>query len=311
MSGRVKYACSKCGFKGRLWRQYNTFACYIELLSWIKHRWPLVEKRMTRTDCLAWMVEHCYQTPPRSSCIGCPFHRDEEWARMKRERPEDFTDAVAFDATIRSVGALKTVAYLHRSRQPLGEVDFVEASRDQLFFEECEGFCHVREPPLALARERVATHRVDRGWPTGIRTADDGDDLGTLCAHRRQSRRCRAGVAMSESRKCSRCGRPGEDCPVDQTPRGRCSRCGRPTGEWRKKPEGRTVPCKLYAVYGVTSKGEVDGIYIDEYGDTRDYQRMEECLREDGLRPHEVEIELQLPWPDCAIPIIQAEVKPS
>jgi hypothetical protein len=110
---------------------------------WIVHRWPLIEKRMTRADCLHWMKQSGFNAPPRSSCIGCPFHRDEEWAKMKAERPEDFTDAVRFDAEMRTVGSLGTEAYLHRSRKPLGEIDFVEVSKDQLFFDECEGFCHV------------------------------------------------------------------------------------------------------------------------------------------------------------------------
>lgn len=32
--------------------------------AWIRHRWPLLEKRMTRGDCRAWMHEHGFDPPP-------------------------------------------------------------------------------------------------------------------------------------------------------------------------------------------------------------------------------------------------------
>lgn len=42
--------------------------------AWQVNRFPLIEKRMTRQDCLNWIRSHGYPDPPKSACIGCPFH---------------------------------------------------------------------------------------------------------------------------------------------------------------------------------------------------------------------------------------------
>ncbi len=43
---------------------------------WQVSRWPLIEKGVTRQDCLRWLERHGYPTLPKSSCIGYPFHSD-------------------------------------------------------------------------------------------------------------------------------------------------------------------------------------------------------------------------------------------
>ena len=45
---------------------------------WTSHYYPLVEKRMTRKKCLAWMEKNGYPEPPRSACTFCPFHSSKE-----------------------------------------------------------------------------------------------------------------------------------------------------------------------------------------------------------------------------------------
>ena len=55
--------------------------------AWISIEWPLIDPlRMTRRDCLRWNEQHGFPEPPRSACIGCPFHSDAEWRHMKRDR---------------------------------------------------------------------------------------------------------------------------------------------------------------------------------------------------------------------------------
>lgn len=110
----------------------------------ITHRWPLVEKRMTRHDCLLWLERNGYPRPPKSACIGCPFHTDEQWRAIKAD-PAAWTDAVAFDAEIRQLRGRGEV-YLHRSLKPLPMVDLsTEQERGQmgLWDAECEGMCGV------------------------------------------------------------------------------------------------------------------------------------------------------------------------
>jgi hypothetical protein len=117
-------------------------------VSWIERRWPLVfEARMTRADCLRWMQSRGYPMPPRSACIGCPYHSDAEWRRMKNGDPDSWADAVEFDKIIRTdVQGIIQKCYLHSSLKPLDEVDLStpeDHGQLSLFTEECEGMCGV------------------------------------------------------------------------------------------------------------------------------------------------------------------------
>lgn len=112
---------------------------------WIERRWPLVDLRMSRWDCLRWVERNGYPKPPRSSCIGCPYHSDEEWRRLRDNTPEEWKDAVAVDVMIRG-GFMTTHGplYLHRSLRPLDEVDLstpADHGQGDLFGNECEGMC--------------------------------------------------------------------------------------------------------------------------------------------------------------------------
>lgn len=114
---------------------------------WYATRYPLaMEHRMSRADCLAWMERAGYPRPPRSACIGCPFHSDHEWRLLRDEAPEEWADAVDFDRRIRDTKAMgmERPTYLHRSCMPLDEVDLdTDENRGQMsmFGAECEGMC--------------------------------------------------------------------------------------------------------------------------------------------------------------------------
>lgn len=47
---------------------------------WQVNRWPLIERWMSRRDCLRWLEQHGYPLPPKSACIGCPFHSEQPGA---------------------------------------------------------------------------------------------------------------------------------------------------------------------------------------------------------------------------------------
>jgi len=113
---------------------------------WITRRWPLIERRMARHDCLRWMERAGYPRPGKSSCIGCPYHSDSEW-RAVRADPEAWADAIATDAAIRQgLRGTHGPLYLHRSLTPLDHVDLstaAECGQPDLFGNECEGMCGV------------------------------------------------------------------------------------------------------------------------------------------------------------------------
>lgn len=118
--------------------------------AWVEHRWPLIEMGITRAGCLAWMESKGYPTPPRSSCVFCPFHNNSEWRRLRDEEPEEFKRAADFEYELQMGKAastnFRTVPFLHKSCVPLEAVDLsTEKERGQanLFENECEGMCGV------------------------------------------------------------------------------------------------------------------------------------------------------------------------
>lgn len=119
---------------------------------WTIHRFPLIELRMTRRQCLEWMQSNGYPEPPRSACVYCPFHSDTEWRRLRNDEPLEFIKAIHFDKQLRTAHAnhnkrMKMEVYLHNSCKPLDEVDFDsdEDKGQQVwdFQAECEGMCGV------------------------------------------------------------------------------------------------------------------------------------------------------------------------
>ena len=115
---------------------------------WIEHIWPLIDHRMTRSDCLTWMKKNGYPKPEKSSCIGCPYHDNATWREMKMNYPEEWQNAVETDNKIRNgVRGVEGPLYLSRQLKPLDEIDFssLEDMGQQVleFGDECEGMCGV------------------------------------------------------------------------------------------------------------------------------------------------------------------------
>jgi hypothetical protein len=121
----------------------------------------LIERHMTRKDCLDWLNErgNVPHQVPRSACVFCPFHSDQEWSDVKAV-PEDWARAVEIDEAMRKPGNIvnrnmDAQMFLHRSCQPLVEIDFKPKPgknagqqelgfwRDDSFSRECLGVCGV------------------------------------------------------------------------------------------------------------------------------------------------------------------------
>ncbi len=111
------------------------------------HRWPLIEARMSRHDCLLWMAAKGFPKPPRSACVYCPHHSNAEWRRLRDEEPEAFARAVDFDTKIRvGINKVRAKCFVHRDCVPLAEVDLStddERGQGLLWGNECEGMCGV------------------------------------------------------------------------------------------------------------------------------------------------------------------------
>lgn len=108
------------------------------------NRWPLIEAHINRRDCLNWMKAKGYPVPPKSACLGCPFHSQEQWRELKRS-PAEWAATVEVDKAIR-YGVKGRQQFMHPQRVPLDQVDLSTAEdRGQLnlFNNDCEGLCGV------------------------------------------------------------------------------------------------------------------------------------------------------------------------
>lgn len=68
---------------------------------YLRWEFPLIERQMTRQDCIAWLNKHVPDRKvPRSACVFCPYHSDQEWRAIKANS-EDWERAVEIDEGIR------------------------------------------------------------------------------------------------------------------------------------------------------------------------------------------------------------------
>lgn len=110
-------------------------------VKYITHVYPLVDRRMTREACVAWLERHDLPVPPKSSCTFCPFKSIDSWKRMKRAGGLDWREAVAVDAAIRNERPGHTL-FIHPYRFPLAEAVTIpeDQGASQLGFDQlCDG----------------------------------------------------------------------------------------------------------------------------------------------------------------------------
>jgi hypothetical protein len=113
-------------------------------VKYITNRWPLIEKKMTRNDCVLWLRNHGLQVPNKSACVFCPFQNTTEWRQVKNNRA-DWEQAIEADNSIREA-RMPGRLFVHPARVPLGEVDLQteqEKGQLELWDNECFGVCGV------------------------------------------------------------------------------------------------------------------------------------------------------------------------
>lgn len=112
-----------------------------------RNRWPLIEQKMKREDCLTWLRDRQYRIPPKSSCVFCPRRDIMAWARMKNDAPADWARAVLVDAAIRpGFAGMEGEAFVHRQMVPLSEIDLSVADEGinvPLMLGGCDDVCGV------------------------------------------------------------------------------------------------------------------------------------------------------------------------
>jgi hypothetical protein len=115
-------------------------------LKWIENRWPLVEHRISRRECLSWFeARYPGRSLAKSACVFCPYKRDRDWSEMREQDPESFARAVAADEAMRDAGDGRE-QFVSSSLVPLLEVRTPEDDGQSTIFDfmdECEGMCGV------------------------------------------------------------------------------------------------------------------------------------------------------------------------
>ena len=114
---------------------------------WTVFRYPLVEQGLSRSRCITYLRKKGIEAP-RSACVYCPFHSNNEWRKVKAN-PRDWQAALEFERRLRAAYqatglSLKSEPFCHRSRVPLDQVNLGEAQGDLFGMDnECAGICGV------------------------------------------------------------------------------------------------------------------------------------------------------------------------
>lgn len=106
----------------------------------IGYKYPLFELGMDRLDCINYLERNGHGVPPKSSCIGCPFHSKQTWVDIYKTYPEEFKSAVILDEAIRNHPRFNSKLYLHKSRLPLLQAVQNDAMQTDLF--DFDGFAN-------------------------------------------------------------------------------------------------------------------------------------------------------------------------
>lgn len=110
----------------------------------VEYKYPLIEKRLRRVDCLRYLKEKSFPKPERSACVFCPYQTNKEWAKIQ-ENKKYWGISIKIDKQIRNLSQKgeKDRLYLHNYKKPLEDIDFTDNQLDMFegFDLECDGVC--------------------------------------------------------------------------------------------------------------------------------------------------------------------------
>ncbi|MEQ4608453.1 adenine nucleotide alpha hydrolase family protein [Streptomyces bacillaris] len=106
-------------------------------VKYMQNRHPLIDLGWSRSECVRYLTSLGLADTPKSSRLGCPYHGNSQWRKIRDTSPSEWEDVVEFDAAIRKGNAranatgntLLDEAFLHRSRVPLGEAPIDHLTR--------------------------------------------------------------------------------------------------------------------------------------------------------------------------------------
>jgi len=107
----------------------------------VEYKYPLIDKQISRADCITFLEERSFHNVDKSSCVFCPYQQNKQFREIKEKYPEQWSKIVEVDKAIRdkSRKGKEDRLYLHRSLKPIDEV-YLQENQEELFMCE-EGFC--------------------------------------------------------------------------------------------------------------------------------------------------------------------------
>ena len=114
---------------------------------YITNIYPLVEKRMTRQDCLDTIASAGLPIPEKSGCFFCPFNSTERWRHLLDHYPKLFDEAVTLEEQSKHFPGQRLTDQMFRKRSQITlreyreqlilgkEVDFIPDGAA------CGGYC--------------------------------------------------------------------------------------------------------------------------------------------------------------------------
>lgn len=110
-------------------------------VAYITNKYPLIENRMTREDCIKYLEEHNIEVPKKSSCYFCPYHAKKEWLDVMESVDRD--KVILADKEIRNISK-DFELYLGQWGVPIETLDFTKRGKEMyLWDEECSGICGI------------------------------------------------------------------------------------------------------------------------------------------------------------------------
>ena len=107
----------------------------------VEYKYPLIDKQISRADCITFLEERSFHNVDKSSCVFCPYQQNKQFREIKEKYPEQWSKIVKVDKAIRDISrkGKEDRLYLHRSLKPINEV-YLQEDQEELFMCE-EGFC--------------------------------------------------------------------------------------------------------------------------------------------------------------------------
>ena len=110
--------------------------------------YPLIEKKMTRDDCVRYIISKGFPIPPKSGCFYCPFQRLDQWKELRFKHPDLWQRAVNLEKNGSNYPHM-TLSNFKKDQQPmtLEDVDkklgksLYDFDADPPNDEECSGAC--------------------------------------------------------------------------------------------------------------------------------------------------------------------------